>query len=847
MTGLLHEKHFSRKTFVKGGGALVVGFSMAAAAGRASAAAGNYATEGTWGGGATGNTPFNERTGADYLPNLNTVDAWIAITPENKVILTTGETELGHGTPTGLLMLVAEELNMGPNPTFGLTTDEKAQVQWAHPETWLNATGGGGGSGGISSRSLQARAAAAYAMQILYGMASLKLGVPVANLSAANGTIKGNGQSVTYAQLIGGQNFNYDMGTGALGAVAVANGGTATSVTENGNPPANLVVSAIPGVAPAKAVSQYSIVGTAVQRIDVPQKVTGQYTYIQNVRLPGMVHARSVRPRGAGANTFENDTPLSIDATSIAHIPGAQVVQLKNFVAVVAPLEYNAIQAAAQLKVNWLTQQGFPQPSANYWSWLRQAGDTNTLNPARYIVDTGGVPAALASAAHTVSATYKYHYNNFVPIGPHAAVADVKGNQSALIFGMGESISNGTPSSGLSYVLGIPPNQIRFVWYEGASMFGGGQFAEAAEQAAVVSQAVGKPVRMQWMRWDQTGWDSYGPSQMYDVTMGANANGQIVAADWTAYGQPGGSIDETQRLLGLTTWAAVPGNGGPTPSDTGVYGVPGTYGPSYVYQRRVLAKTQPQYGGSLKTSALRAPNAPQSYFASEQIVDELAHAAGMDPVAFRKVNIDGTSILGARWLATLDAVTQAAGWTPRVAGSIKQSGTIRKGRRHRRGERGDRQDGRQARLHRAEQRDHHEPVARHQPDERRPHPGSLPRDVGAADLEHPADHEPRLGLVSDPALHRSPLADADQRAPGPVHDGRPGRHEGGRHAGQHERVQRGLADERVGRAPDHGDLVRHGERLLRRHGRPHPAGADAAERAAAGAQGRGRRLARPSG
>jgi CO/xanthine dehydrogenase Mo-binding subunit len=167
---------------------------------------------------------------------------------------------------------------------------------------------------------------------------------------------------------------------------------------------------------------------------------------------------------------------------------------------------------------------------------------------------------------------------------------------------------------------------------------------------------------------------------MYDVTMGANANGQIVAADWTSYGQAGSSIDETQRLLGLTTWASVPGSGGPTPSDQGVYGIPTTYGPSYQYQRRVLAKSQPLYGGSVKNSALRAPNAPQSYFASEQVVDELAYSLGMDPLAFRRQNIDGTSVLGARWLAVMDAASQGAGWTPRVANSVKQSGNIRTGR-----------------------------------------------------------------------------------------------------------------------------------------------------------------------
>jgi len=161
--------------------------------------------------------------------------------------------------------------------------------------------------------------------------------------------------------------------------------------------------------------------------------------------------------------------------------------------------------------------------------------------------------------------------------------------------------------------------------------------------------------------------------------MGANSAGNITVADWVAYGQAGSSIDETQRLIGKATWAAVPGSGGPTPSDNGVYGATG-YGPSFIYQRRVLAKTQPLYGGSVKNSALRAPNAPQSYFASEQIVDELAHSMGMDPLALRRMNIDPTVVLGARWLACMDACSEAAGWQPRVANSVAQSGNIRNGR-----------------------------------------------------------------------------------------------------------------------------------------------------------------------
>jgi nicotinate dehydrogenase subunit B len=620
MTGFMHEKEFSRKTFLKGGGVLLVSYGALAGAANA----------------ATGNTPFGKRGPGDYLPDLNTIDAWLAITPDNRVIVSHGEPEFA-GTPTGILMLVAEELDI----------TDMGMMEYAHPESWLNATGGGGGSGGISSRSTQARAAAAYAKQILFNMASTQLGVPVAQLSASNGVITGGGKTAKYGDLIGGKNFNF--------SVPVPAGATNSGL--------------IPGQGVTKQVKDYKLVGKLVHRIDIPEKVMGTYTYIHNVRVPGMVHARRVRPRGAGANSSQNHFPLSVDAGSISHIPGAQVVQINNFLAVVAPREYDAIQAAAQLKVVWKNDPKFgDKGSGNYWTWMRQAADTNTQNPARWTVDSGNVPNAMGGAAKTVSATYKYHYNNFVPIGPHCAVADVRGN-SATVWVQGQALTAQAPA--VSAITGIPPQNIRVIWYEGSSSYGGGQQLQAVEEAASISQKVGKPVRVQWMRWDQHGWDSYGPSHMYDVKAGIDGNGKIVAMDWTTYGQPNATIDTHLELLGTATWPAVPAAGGPTPSDSAVYAVP---------QRRVLAKTQPGYGGALKISALRAPNAPQSYFASEQIVDELAYAAKMDPIAFRRQNIDPTTTLGSRWLSVLDAATIAAGWKPKVSASNLKSGDVVTGR-----------------------------------------------------------------------------------------------------------------------------------------------------------------------
>ena len=616
MTEMLN-KEFTRKSFLRGG-VMLVGL---AAAGSANAA--------------TGNTPFAQRGPQDYFQNNATIDQWLAIRADNTVVVTHGEPDFA-GTPTGILMLVAEELDM-----------DMSQMIYAQPESWLNFTGGGGGSGGISSRSTQARVAAAYAKQELLKMASTKLSVPVASLSVAKGVVSGGGKSTTYGELIGGKNFGFVF-------------------------PASQT-SATPGQGVAKPVDQYKLVGTMQPRIDIPNKVTGKYTYVQNVRIPGMWHARWVTPRGIGANTSQNHFPLSVDESSIKNIPNAVVVRRGNFLAVAAPKEYEAIQAAAQLKVVWKSDPKFGSGSSgNFWSWVRKAGDTNTVNPARYTTDDSTVTSKLAGAAKVVSQTYKYHYNNFVPIGPHAAVADV-GKTRATLFVQGQSVPNGTALQTIATLIGLTPENVRAIVYEGSSSYGGGMQGQAAEQAAVISKEIGHPVRLQWMRWDQHGFDSYGPAHMYDVKMGIDSTGKIVAADWTSYGQPGATLDTTRELIGDgTAWAATPGSGGPNPSDSAVYNTG--------YSRRVLAKTQPMYEGSLKSSALRAPNAPQSYFASEQIVDELAYAAGMDPLAFRKLNILNNGVGPARWLSVLDAVAAAANWKPKVAASNLQKGDVVSGR-----------------------------------------------------------------------------------------------------------------------------------------------------------------------
>jgi CO/xanthine dehydrogenase Mo-binding subunit len=464
----------------------------------------------------------------------------------------------------------------------------------------------------------------------------------VAQLTTNRGVVSGGGKSVKYSDLLGGKLFNYKM----------------TSQT-----------TATPGQGVAKPVSQYKVVGRSFPRIDIPAKVSGKYTYVQNVRIAGMLHGRSVRPRGAGANTSQNHFPISVDKSSIKHIPDVTVVQINNFLAVVAPKEYDAIQAAAQLKVVWKSDPKL-SGSGNFWSWLRQAGDTNTQNPARYT--TGGTSAdgsqqGLAKAAKTVSATYMYQYNSFMPIGPHCAVADIDVDNKRATVWLAQQALTAAPNTISQLTNGaIPPANCRVIYAEGASSFGGGQSAEVFEQATILSIYMKKPVRVQWMRWDQHGWDHAGMANLWDVTMGVDSTGKIVGADWQTYGQQQANSDTTKELLGTNsgygagfTWPSVPGSGGIAPSDT-------LYANT---NRRVLAKTQPLYGGSFRCNFLRAPSAPQQYFASEQIVDELAHAMNMDPVAFRRLNIDPSTVTSQRWLAVLDAATQAAGWKPKVSAS----------------------------------------------------------------------------------------------------------------------------------------------------------------------------------
>jgi CO/xanthine dehydrogenase Mo-binding subunit len=628
----MHE--LSRKTFLKGSGALIVGFSLAGLAGKASGADSPFASNG----------PFDQTS----------VDTWIVLHSDNTATLFTGQAEIGQGSMTGMMQIAAEELSM-----------DIGQLKFVAPDTNLTPqTASQTASTAIRSVGPGMRGAAAYAAQTLLGLASSNLGVPVAQLSVSKGVVSGGGKSVTYGQLLGGKLFN------------------ATFTAKTQEPGLRGLLGLDPGQAPAKPTSRYTVVGARVPRLDIPDKVLGTYTYVHNIKVPGMLHGRLVRPRGQAA--YGADPAItSIDESSIGHISGARVLRKGNFIGVVAPREYDAIQAAAQLKITWADTPAVAPVGNLFANWRAQdsAGQASAARAVHQATDydfninPDQVDTALASAAKTVTATYKYHYTGHLPIGPNCCVADVTPN-GALIYSNTQATY--TTRSRVAAVLGVPVTGVRVKYYEGSSVYGYSGYDEAAEAAAVLSQLAGAPVRLQYMRWDENGWDFYGPPQMMDIRGGVDAKGNIVGIDYTAFTFGNTASDLVTAQVTSTPITA------PTPGSVEHWGVIGSM--YNLPSQRVTVKNVPALNQQFRTSFLRAPLGPQTNFGYEQLIDELAYAAKLDPVQFRVQNVaTATNPLFPwyypdRWLGVLNGAAQAAGWQPRVAASQLSDARIVTGR-----------------------------------------------------------------------------------------------------------------------------------------------------------------------
>jgi len=587
----MNEIEFSRRDLLKGGGALIVGFSLAGA-GTAAAARGDVAGP----------------------PDPSAIDTWLAVNRDNTATIFLGKVELGQGSTTGLLQIAGEELDLDMSQLAAVRVDTNVS-----PNQGATVS-----SSSIHRGGPQLRAAAAEARQVLLQLASMRLGVQVGSLTVSKGVVAVGGdpsRSVRYGDLLGDKPFNVKL----------------------------------TGTAPQKPIGRYALVGTRVPRLDIPDKVSGQYVYMQHVRAPNMLHGRVVRPRGQGAYGA-GAKPASIDEGSIKHIP-ARIVRKGDFLGVVAEHEWDAVKAARELKVAWQADASLP---GDLFEAMRAAKTTDTV-----VIDAGDAGKALAQAAHVAAATYRCPYQAHVPFGPNCALADV-GADGALVMC---STQDPYASRGmLAEVLGLPVEKVRVQYYEGSGTFGHSCYEDAAQAAAILSQAAARPVRVQFMRADEHGWDNYGPAHLAEVRAGIDADGRIIAYEYHGW-QHGWIANETSHELALRT--------PPKERTTGTSIIVNRISTGSMYavaNRRVVSHAVPMTG-YLKGAPLRSPLDLSFSFASEQIIDELAHAAKIDPLAFRRRNI-----ADARWLGVLDAAAAAAGWQPRVAASSLSNAEVVTGR-----------------------------------------------------------------------------------------------------------------------------------------------------------------------
>jgi len=379
-----------------------------------------------------------------------------------------------------------------------------------------------------------------------------------------------------------------------------------------------------------------------------------------------MLHARLIRPRGQGAYGTGVQI-VSVDENSISHLPNVRVLRKANFLAVVAPHEYDAIQAAAQLKVVFADNPILPGDGSIVRQMRAQDAAGQTVNTA---VNQGNFDAAFASAAKTVTASYSYGYNSHAPLGPTCCVADVTAD-GAVIYSNGQDSYVARPR--VAAVLGLPLNKVRFIYVEGGGSFGGHPARyDAPPAVALISQLAGAPVRLQYMRWDEQGWDAYGPSSLEDIRAGIDANGKITAFETTRWSFPGAGLakirETTEEQLGATlTPAQILGTISGASLEASFYSIP---------NQRGVGKAIPYLNGYLKQAPIR--ETATAVFAVETMIDELAYAAGMDPIDFRIQNMSAAT--NSRDMDPLTAIKSVANWETRRSASKLQSGDIVTGR-----------------------------------------------------------------------------------------------------------------------------------------------------------------------
>ena len=534
--------------------------------------------------------------GSGLPPN---VDAWLGIDRTGTVTVHFGKVELGTGIATAIAQIVADELDV---PVTSITVRDADTNDT--PDQGYTA-----GSASLSTGAIPVRQAAAEARLAVLDLAAAHFGVPPEQLVTGNGivTVRGDARRAAYGDLVAGQALHR----------------TIASATKTKDPDA------------------YRVVGQSVPRSDLPKKVYGSYTYLQNLRVPGMLHARVIRPNPIGA------TLASVDEASIADLKGVRVVKRDAFLGVVAPSEWTAIQAMRRLKVTWTG--GGMAPVTDLAAAVRAIPALND----KALVDAGDVTAALGTNA--MNATYVWPYQTHGSIGPSCGVADVRDGKATLW-----SSTQGVffLRSAVATLLQLPKDAVRVKYVEGSGCYGHNGSDDAAADAALLSQAVGAPVRVQYMRDQEHGWDPKGPAMVIAQSAALDTAKQRISAWKTDVWSPSHSTRPQGDVGNLLAGRLV---NVPAAKITFVGGDRDAKVNYQIPNYRVTMHNLKD--GVLHSSAMRGLGGTQNTFANESFMDELASAAGADPMAFRLAHVAND----ARAVELLNTLAKLATWQARPA------------------------------------------------------------------------------------------------------------------------------------------------------------------------------------
>jgi CO/xanthine dehydrogenase Mo-binding subunit len=616
----------SRRKFLKSAGLLVVSLSAAGTSPFATSASAQ-------------STSPAQAAGPYPDPNYKQLDSWIVIHQDNTATFYVGKTDCGQGTGTAFRQMMSDELDIAYGKTSLIMGSTDVTVD----------QGGSGGSDAIQTDGWPMRRVAAEARRVLLELASKQLGTSPDQLSVSEGviTVKADpSRKITYGELIGGKRFN---------------------VTLTGNN-----VNATTGAAKLKTVQELKIVGQSPQRYDIPAKVDGSLKWAVDVKLPGMVHARNVKPPVAGAKL------ISIDESSVRDLPGfVKVVSKGNYVAVLCEREEQAINASRRLKVEWQKPATAPFPaSEDLFKYMRGAKPTSSAEPTV----VGNLEAGLAGAAKVIEAEYDFPFQGHTAFGPAHATADPSNGQLTIY---SNDMKSYGMRNGVAAFLKIPREQVRVVWMEGPQGFGRTAADDAGFEAAFLAKEIGRPVRVQWTRHEETAWDTKGPAFTFKIRGGLDAQGNLIALDYDAQAADYNHVGYNEadsvliaHLMGIRR--ATPARGsGDEPDD--MYAIPNRRMVSKVVSLPLIWETP------LRTGNLRDPNGPQVTFASESFIDEMAAAAKADPVEFRLKLLtanskDDSGFKRARSIAVIKAAAQAYGWETRPSPKRVGTGDILTGR-----------------------------------------------------------------------------------------------------------------------------------------------------------------------